>query len=479
MRPMRVRDTFDVACASVTALVDAAAVYGGVMLAYWIRFDSGWIHEGWLPMLVRNLNPPLELYRYVALLAVPLFLFIFRSLQLYTRPQLGTFGERLPRLVRGVFLGVFISTALAFAVRTNPPLSRGMVALAFFTVAALVLLERFVLFRLEYRLAKRRRTLTRLVILGTDDLAARIKRAVEREPRLRTRVVAFLRIGSAPPHADVEPELIHGSIENLPAMLRSRQVDQVILANQSELSHEKMSEIILDCEQALVDFKMVPDFYRLLTIKMDMQTVDGIPVLGVEQWPLDRFWNRAAKRLEDIVGALVGLILSAPVILIAAIAIKRDSPGPIFFRQVRLGEKGRRFRMIKLRSMPVDAEKETGPTWTSENDTRRTRVGAFLREHNLDELPQFWNVLKGQMSLVGPRPERPVFVEQFKEDIGRYMWRHVAKPGMTGWAQVNGLRGQTDLRKRVEYDLYYLENWSLAFDFKILARTFFSRKNAY
>lgn len=476
---MRVRDTFDVACSLVTAIFDAAAVFGGVMLAYWIRFETGWFDEGWLPWLIRTLNPPTEMYQSVAYVAMPLFLFIFRALGLYVRPQLGTFGERLPRLVRAVFLGVFISTALAFAIRTEPPLSRVTVMLAFFTISALVLVERFILFRIEYHLAKRRRTVNRLVVLGTDEIAARLKQAIEREPRLRTRVTGFLRTGGAAPHPDIEPDLIKGTVADLPALLRGRQTDQVVLASQSDLSHERMSEIILDCEQALVDFKMVPDFYRLLTIKMEMQTVGGIPVLGVEKWPLDYFWNRAAKRIEDICGAVVGLLVAAPVLLVAAIAIKRESPGPVFYRQVRLGEKGRRFRIIKLRSMPVDAEKETGPKWADENDERRTRVGAFLREHNLDELPQFWNVLKGEMSLVGPRPERPVFVEQFKEDIGRYMWRHVSKPGMTGWAQVNGLRGNTDLRKRVEYDLFYLENWSLAFDFKILARTFFTRKNAY
>jgi exopolysaccharide biosynthesis polyprenyl glycosylphosphotransferase len=471
---MRVRDTFDVICSAVAVVADAAAVYYGFALARWIRFDSGWI-----PLFHEGGHPPRSLYVYVALLAMPLFLFIFRSLQLYVRPQLGTFSERIPRLVRAVFLGILIATALAFAIRTEPPLSRITVVLAFFTVSGLILLERFALFRVEYRLAKRRRTVSRVAILGTDEIAARLKQALEREPRLRARVTAFLRTGSTPSDPGIDPGLIRGDADALGDLLKRRQVDQVILSGQSELSHQRMADIILDCEQALVDFKMVPDLYRMLTIKMETQTIDGIPVLGTERWPLDYFWNRAAKRIEDVVGALVGLVVSAPIIAVAALAIRRESPGPVFYRQVRCGEKGRRFRIIKLRSMPVDAEKETGPVWAEQDDARRTRVGAFLRAHNLDELPQFWNVLKGQMSLVGPRPERPHFVEQFKEDIGRYMWRHVSKPGMTGWAQVNGLRGNTDLTKRVEFDLYYLENWSLALDFKIIARTFFTRKNAY
>ncbi|MFH0953021.1 MAG: exopolysaccharide biosynthesis polyprenyl glycosylphosphotransferase, partial [Verrucomicrobiota bacterium] len=209
------------------------------------------------------------------------------------------------------------------------------------------------------------------------------------------------------------------------------------------------------------------------------QTIDEIPLLGVGKWPLDYFWNRAAKRLEDVTGALIGLVLAAPVIAVAAVAVKSSSRGPVFYRQERCGEGGTLFTIYKLRTMKESAEEETGPVWAAKDDPRRTRVGSFLRAHNIDELPQFWNVLKGEMSLVGPRPERPHFVEQFKDDISRYMWRHVSKPGMTGWAQVNGLRGNTDIRERIKYDLYYLENWSLAFDFKIFVKTFFSRENAY
>jgi exopolysaccharide biosynthesis polyprenyl glycosylphosphotransferase len=185
------------------------------------------------------------------------------------------------------------------------------------------------------------------------------------------------------------------------------------------------------------------------------------------------------KRAEDIAGALAGLILTSPVLALAAVLVKRSSPGPVFYRQERCGEEGRTFHIYKLRTMRKDAEAETGPVFTSKDDARRTPVGAFLRRHNLDELPQLWNVLKGDMSLVGPRPERPFFVEKFKGGVARYMWRHVSKPGLTGWAQVNGLRGNSSIEDRVKYDLFYLENWSLAFDFKILAKTLFARQNAY
>ena len=224
---------------------------------------------------------------------------------------------------------------------------------------------------------------------------------------------------------------------------------------------------------------LVPDLYRLLTIRMEMQNIDGIPLLGTQKWPLDFFWNRRLKRFEDIAGSLVGLLLSALPVAIAAVLIKVASPGPVFYAQERCGEKGRVFRIFKLRTMRQDAEAESGPVFTVENDPRRTAIGAFMRRWNIDELPQFWNVLRGDMSIVGPRPERPHFVEQFKDDIRRYMWRHSCKPGMSGWAQVNGLRGNTSIHERVKFDLFYLENWSVAFDFKIIAKTLFSRKNAY
>jgi exopolysaccharide biosynthesis polyprenyl glycosylphosphotransferase len=345
-------------------------------------------------------------------------------------------------------------------------------------VTALVLIERYIAFRLELHNAKHQSEINRVVILGTDSVAAHLKVALKNEPRLRTRVVAFLKTTDAPPDPAIPADLIKGRVDDLEKLIEVDEVDKVILSD-SSLPHAKMVQIILLCERAMVSFQMIPDMFRLLTTKVDMQSIGDIPVLGVSKWPLDYFWNRVMKRGEDIVGSLVGLLISAPVIAVAAVSIRRDSPGPVFFRQVRCGENGREFTLYKLRTMHVGAESETGPVWATQDDPRRTKAGVFLRRYNVDELPQFWNVLHGDMSLVGPRPERPHFVEQFKEDISKYMWRHVSKPGMTGWAQVNGLRGNTSISERIQYDLYYLENWSLSFDFKILTKTFFVRENAY
>ena len=469
---MRTRDTFDVMSSTLAVLADAIAIFAGFMLAVYIRFDTGWVP------LRHELLPPRELYWYGSGIATLLFLFIFRALGLYVRPQLGGFGDKIPRIVRASGYGIFLAIALAFVIRTDPPFSRIVAGISFFTATLLVLVERWLLFRLEIHVARKRETVNRVIVIGTDAVAARLKQMLEHEPRLRSRVTGFLATGTETPDPAIDQNLIRGPVDDLEKLIDQGEVDQVILADTS-LPHLRMADIILCCERALVSFLMVPDIFGVLTSKVNVQHVGDVPLLGVSKWPLDFFWNRVAKRVEDVIGGVVGLVASAPVIMAAAPLIKLSSRGPIFYRQDRCGERGNVFTIYKLRTMPTDAEQESGPVWATADDPRRTKVGAFLRRHNLDELPQFWNVLRGDMSLVGPRPERPVFVEQFKEDISRYMWRHAHKPGITGWAQVNGLRGNTDLRERIKYDLYYLENWSLALDFKILVKTFFARKNAY
>ena len=474
------RDNFDAFCSLLAGFADAAAAFLGVMLATWIRFDSGFI-----PLHHNEILPPRAMYLAAAVALAPLLAVIFKQIGLYVRPQLGAFGDKLPRIVRGVTITLATALALSFVVRPAdwPPYSRAVAFIAFFTVLLLVLAERFALFRIEMHWARRTAPIRRVLIIGVDDLAARIRRALEREPRLRSRLAGYLRPTAPggpeiPLSSAITPRLVKGHIGELEQVVAEEKIDEVILADMS-ISHKRLTEILFHCERNLIPFRMVPDLYGVLTSRVTVNHVADIPLLGMANWPLDTFWNRVLKRLEDVAGALVGLLVSAPVVLVAAPLIKRSSPGPIFYRQVRCGIAGQPFTIFKLRTMPVDAEAETGPVWATPDDPRRTRVGEFLRKWNLDELPQFWNVLAGDMSLVGPRPERPHFVEQFKDDVGHYMTRHVSRPGMTGWAQVNGLRGDTSIEDRVQHDLYYLENWSLSFDLKILLQTFFNRQNAY
>jgi len=473
MRPMQRKDVSDSLLSALAVAVDAVVVFSGFLLATWLRFDSG--------LFEIAITPPPDLYhRYTlgAAVATVVMLLVFRSHALFIRPQTGTFVDKIPRLIRATGIGIICTTVMAFAMQNEVDFARLVIGLSFFTIIFLVLLERYILFRIEWNLARHSHAKSNVLILGTDHVALHVTRTLKDEPMLRAQVIGFLRTGLETPDPGVPREMLRGTLDDLKTSIRELTVHEVILTDPS-IPHDRIVQILLLCEQHLVKFKMVPDLFRIMTSSMDVQSLNDIPLLGISAWPLDSLWNRLLKRAEDVVGASVGLLLSLPVIAVAAVLIKRSSPGPVFYRQERCGEGGRAFTLLKLRTMPEDAEAQTGPVWTVENDSRRTRVGECLRTYNLDELPQFWNVFKGDMTLVGPRPERPFFVEQFKEEIGNYMSRHVSKPGMTGWAQVNGLRGNTDLKERVKYDLYYLENWSLAFDFKILLKTIFARKNAY
>jgi exopolysaccharide biosynthesis polyprenyl glycosylphosphotransferase len=240
-------------------------------------------------------------------------------------------------------------------------------------------------------------------------------------------------------------------------------------------------EIILGCEDLKVEFQIVPDMVEVMAARARVVSFDGIPLISLGRTPLEG-WNRVLKRSLDVALSSAGLALLSPAFALLGIWIKLDSKGPVFFRQQRLGRDGRKFFQYKFRSMIEDAEQQTGPVFAKEDDPRRTKVGAFLRKSNFDEFPQLYNVLRGDMSLVGPRPERKFFVDKFKEGIPRYFLRHKVKSGITGWAQVNGLRGNTSIEERTKYDLFYVENWSLAFDIKILFLTlkdWFSPKNAY
>lgn len=468
---MRKRDTFHVLCTAQAVLTDGLAILGAFILAWWIRFETVIPAPGGYMGLS-------GMYLYGAWAATIVHLLIYAWLGLYRRPQSGSFVETIPRLIRANLIGFLVALALTAVLRTEVEYSRLAMGIGFLTTCYMIILVRFLMFQLEIWLARQQSRPRRVLIIGTDNTAHRLSQGLENDPRLNCRVAGFFPSNEKDPDLAIPPRLIYPQLDQMMDQIEHGHVDEVILADMS-IPRARIMSIISQCEQHLVDFQLVPDVFRLLTSSVEVQNVNGITLLGVGRWPLDRIWNRMVKRLEDIVGSTLCLPVAALMIAIAAVFIKRSSPGPIFYRQQRCGEGGKIFTLYKLRSMPVDAEADSGPVMTTEKDPRPTRVGRILRQYNIDELPQLWNVFKGEMSLVGPRPERPHFVEQFKESIGQYMWRHVYKPGMTGWAQVNGLRGKTSIENRIKHDLFYLENWSLAFDVKILLRTLCTRENAY
>lgn len=276
-----------------------------------------------------------------------------------------------------------------------------------------------------------------------------------------------------------------GTIQSLAGQLEANKIENTldeIVITLSLQDYDYLEEIVNECERSGVHTKFIPDYHNIIPTVPQIEDVQGLPVINIRKLPLSEGAHAFIKRSIDIFGSLFGLILFSPVMLFTVIAVKVSSPGPVFYRQERIGRHGRAFTMYKFRSMIVQEEDDEKKEWTTKNDPRVTPVGKFIRRTSIDEMPQFWNILMGDMSLVGPRPERPQFVEKFKDEIPHYMIKHQVRPGLTGWAQVNGYRGDTSIEKRIEYDLYYIENWTVGFDFKIMFLTLFKgfvNKNAY
>jgi Undecaprenyl-phosphate glucose phosphotransferase len=271
-----------------------------------------------------------------------------------------------------------------------------------------------------------------------------------------------------------------GHFGEIGELVQSSGVDEVLIALPSSQS-EDLNRLLGMLDNEAVDIRIVPDLLRYVTLRCDIEEFNGLPIVRINDSPLIG-WGAAAKRATDVILSAMALVLLAPLLLLLAILIKLTAPGPVLYVQERMGLDGRSFPMLKFRSMRVDAEAASGPVWAQAVDNRRTALGTFLRKTSLDELPQFWNVLRGDMSLVGPRPERPVFVNRFRKEVPHYMLRHKVRAGITGWAQVNGWRGNTSLDRRIECDLFYIRNWSYALDLKILILTLwkgFVDKNAY
>ena len=272
-----------------------------------------------------------------------------------------------------------------------------------------------------------------------------------------------------------------GRIANLTVILPANRLDEIaITLGLSE--YYRLEEIVAMCEKSGVHTKFIPDYNKIIPTKPYTEDILGLPVINIRYVPLSNTFNAMVKRVMDIFGSIAAIIVSSPVMLLMCILIKLTSPGPLIYKQERVGLHNKTFRMYKFRSMEIQPEAEEKKAWTVKNDPRVTGIGKFMRRTSIDELPQLFNILKGDMSLVGPRPERPFFVEKFREEIPRYMVKHQVRPGLTGWAQVNGFRGDTSIRKRIDCDLYYIENWSIGFDIKILFLTFFKgfvNKNAY
>ncbi len=459
---------------AATVAVDLLSTAIAWLAAYFLRFDSPFV--ALLP--ITKGTPPVS--RYVLLLPViavlwPVMLY-FHGLYHIKRSRSRI--DEFFAIVFSVLLGSAALLGLTLYVRVYHRFQPGVAPLweysqavfALFILLDIVALNigRFALRRYLERLWAAGYNTTRVVVAGAGELGQTVADKLLAHRELGYRLVGFL--DDAPPEGVRLPVL--GGFKDASQAIVEHAVDQIYVALPLE-EHGRLLEVIRAVSNECVDVKVVPDLIQYATLKANLEDLDGVPIVCLNEVPL-RGWNSLAKRAMDIVLGSIGLLLLSPLFAVIAVLIKwRGGAGPVFFHQERMSLDGRTFPMWKFRSMGHDAEKETGPVWATADDPRRTVVGGWLRRYNLDELPQLINVVLGDMSLVGPRPERPPFVQQFKEHIPQYMLRHRVKTGITGWAQVNGWRGNTSIEKRIEYDLYYIENWSLMLDLKILILTLF------
>jgi Undecaprenyl-phosphate glucose phosphotransferase len=356
---------------------------------------------------------------------------------------------------------------------------RAMVIYAWLLTIVLVVLGRQIHHWVQAGIQARGAGRERVLIVGAGETGQMIVQKVRWSPKLGYEVVGLVTRNPEFALSEVFGTVVLGCVEDLPRLIDEQQIDTVIIAL-PEATHNETLDIIGKCTRAALNIKVFPDVFQIMASQVSIDDLGGLPLLSMRD-VRQRGWQATLKRGLDIAGSALFLILFSPLMLFVALLVKLESPGPVFYVQERMGLDARPFMMIKFRSMRKDAE-SNGPGWTRPDDPRRTRLGTILRRLNVDETPQFINVLLGEMSLVGPRPERPVYVEQFRKMIPRYMERHKEKAGITGWAQVNGLRGDTSIAERTKYDLWYIENWSLLLDMRILIRTFFrliADHNAY
>lgn len=442
------------------------------LFSYYVRFYSGLVP-------VEKGIPSFSVYLLMLGPIVVIWAFAFKGFGLYRPKRVGSHLAEIFEIAKACVVSVLILISLTFFFRSYE-FSRLVFAL--FTIVNIVFLS---LGRIGFRevlrfLRKKGYNLRYAIIAGTGEPARALVERLERHPEVGIKLTGVFSAGSGSRDKSVSGIGVIGAIDEMRAFMGKNRVDMVFIALSWD-EHSRMADVLRAIGDETVEIKLIPDVYEFTTLRGGVEEFDGMPILNLQNSPLYG-WNLLLKRAADVMISLICIAVLAPLMIICAIVIKIASPGPVLYRQVRMGIGGDTFEILKFRSMRIDAEKDTGAVWAKQDDARRTRLGAFLRKTSIDELPQLFNVLRGDMSLVGPRPERPVFIQEFRKNIPKYMLRHTMKAGITGWAQVNGWRGNTDLKKRIEHDIYYIENWSLMFDLKILWLTLwkgFINRNAY
>ena len=457
MSKQRLRLLFTLALVASDASMTALAFYAGYLIRRSTEARPG------------VAIPPFSVYLGMMAVQVFVMVIVFFLAKLYHVKRARSRVDEFYAIFASSSVGTLVATAItSFLYKGELDFPRLMVVYAWILTIVFVTFGRLLHGSLRSLLWRRGIGCDRVLVVGTGDVARLLLEKVQHAPHLGYQALGLVADGSQ----DVpEGVPVLGTTEQLPELVERYEVDEVLIGL-PEAPRERILDIISKCDRSRIGIKVYPDVFQIIASELSIGDLNGLPMLNVRDVAL-RGWRLALKRAFDLVVGSAALVFFSPLMLLIALLIKLESPGPALYVQERMGLDAKPFPMIKFRTMRVDAEKETGPVWAKPNDPRCTRIGAILRRYSLDELPQLINVVLGDMSLVGPRPERPVFVEQFRQSIPRYMDRHREKAGMTGWAQVNGLRGDTSIVERTKYDLWYVENWSLLLDIKILIRTLF------
>ena len=422
---------------------------------------------------------PAQIYMTALVFLVPFFLFLYYACNLYATERIT--GRRLEggNILKANLIGGLSFMAILYMINISD-ISRGMLSLFLVINIILTVVERNLVRLVLVNAWKMGLNQKRIILVGYSRAAEEYIDRIVQNPQWGYKVLGILD-DNVKPGTEYKGVKVLGATNRLSRMLPRDSLDEIAITLGLN-EYYKLERIVAMCEKSGVHTKFIPDYTNIIPTKPYTEDLLGLPVVNIRHVPLTNTFNMMMKRIFDFFGAVGAIILFSPVMLITAVCIKATSKGPLIFTQERVGLHNKPFRMYKFRSMEVQSKAEERKGWTVKNDPRITPVGRFIRKTSIDELPQLFNVLKGDMSLVGPRPERPQFVEKFREEIPRYMVKHQVRPGMTGWAQVNGYRGNTSIRKRIEYDLYYIENWTMSLDIKILILTVFKgfvNKNAY
>ena len=455
-------------------LIDALIVACSYMLAWYLKFESIFASKkqgvGVLEM---------ETYFYALYFIVPGYVILYYFFNMYTSKRTARRKYEVYGIVKANTVGALLFTVVLYVIN-EPNFSRSMIVIFYGLNTTLSILSRQILRNLLQYFRRKGYNLKHILLVGYSRAAEEYITRINSNPQWGY-VVRGILDDRVPRGTIYKGVKVLGSIANLMIILPENKLDEIAITLSLQ-DYGRLEEIVDLCEKSGVHTKFIPDYNSLIPSRPYTEDLMGLPVINIRYVPLTNTLNWVAKRIVDVVGSAVGLVLVSPIMLLTAIAVKVSSPGPVIFKQERIGLHNKPFQMYKFRTMEIQKEAAEKKACTVKDDPRVTKVGKFLRRTSLDEFPQLYNILRGDMSLVGPRPERPLFVEKFKEEIPRYMIKHQVRPGLTGWAQINGYRGDTSIRKRIDYDIFYIENWTMGLDIKILFLTIFKgfiNKNAY